>query len=277
MTPPSGSHVSLESPLNAGARGPLRFCGFPNDPGYVDLIMHGHLYKTRMRDRLYGRLGGDHTFVEVGAHIGGTTLHAAEAFRSVLAFEPSESNRACLLYNIAINNMVNITVDAAAVSDHDGRTRLYLYADTNAVGHSLTEAVVRPGAPFADVAVVTLDEALRSVSCTLLHIDAEGHDMRVLSGARNFIRRQKIKPVICVEYAPQMLMRSGSTGHQLVEWCADMGYAAYTDAGNNWAPVSYSTIEELYRIWANTCCGWIDLYLLPIGERLGGMFPEPVM
>jgi FkbM family methyltransferase len=274
MKQPDGTQLQVEAAINAGPRGPLTFCGFKGDPGFEDL-QHGSAYKTRMRERLYQQLCKDSDFVEVGAHIGETTLHAAQHFQSVIAFEPSPTNRECLGFNIERNQYFrNVHVRPEAVSDHEGTTQFYLYANTNAVGHSLTEAIVYPGAPHIDVVVGTLDSIHPTGKCTMLHIDAEGHDIRVLHGGRKFIGRQARKPVICIEYAPQMLLRSGSNAQQLVEWLSEMGYNAYTDAGNNWAPIPYATIVALYDAWARTCCGWIDLYLLPIGERLGGMFPE---
>ncbi len=121
--------------------------------------------------------------------------------------------------------------------------------------------------------MVTLD-ALEVTDCAFLHIDAEGHDLRVLRGGRDFIRRQQQSPVIALEFSPQMLMRSGSRAEDLIEWMDQLGYNAYLDAGNNWAPISRVAVWEFHRCWAQVCCGWVDLYLLPHGQRLGGLFPE---
>lgn len=268
---PKGASVAKESYANAGPKGPLRFAGFAGDPGYEDL-QHGNKYKSMMRDKLYGRLapwGG--TFVDVGAHIGGETLHAAQFFKRVVAFEPSLRNYECLVYNLELGDFKNVECWGKAVSDFSGTSQLFLYPNTNSVGHSLTESVVRPGAPSQLVSVVKLDEtAIRD--CAMLHVDAEGHDIKVLLGAEEFV--SKTRPVICMEYSPQMILRTGMSDVDLLGWCSKMNYRPYMDAGNNWAPVSFAMISEIFRMWARTCCGWIDLYLLPSGERLGGMFPE---
>lgn len=274
MTMPAGTGIVREADFNAGPRGPMEFVGFPGDPGFEGL-RYGSLYQARMRDRIYSAAaacGG--SAVEVGAHIGGTTLHLAQHFRHVHAFEPASSNLECLRYNLELNGIRNVTAERRAISDHDGEFPLYLYPTNNAVGHSLTQAIVRGRWESETVKVATLSESLPDVTdCAFLHIDAEGHDLRVLIGARGFMARQRRRPAFEIEYAPRLLSLAGSSAADLLAWLQAEGYCAYIDAGNNLAPISAAMLAGVYELWRESTFGYLDLYLLPRGERFGTMFP----
>jgi FkbM family methyltransferase len=273
MLKPPGVLIQ-EADFNAGQGGPMEFCGFLGDPAFEDL-RHGSRYIARTRDRIFSAAAArGRTFVEVGAHIGGTTLHAAKVFGRIIAYEPSSRNLECLRYNLAANKITNVEARQAAVSDYCGKARFFLYPDGNACGHSLTEAIVRGGAPHEPVRVTTLAADLPDVDdCGMLLVDAEGHDLKVLLGAGPFLERQKARPLIQIEWAPQMLMRTGCGAELIRDWCVNADYSPYIDAGNNLAPVSDEVLVDLFDLWANRCAGWLDVYLVPTGE-LADLFPR---
>jgi len=246
-----------------------RFAGYPGDWA-VDEIAYGLPAQHASRGRIYRACGGG-TLVEVGAHIGTTTLVAADFFHVVYAFEPSPRNIALLKHNIALNEAKNVAVMECALSDCDGRADFFLCGDDRAVCHSLNSAVARSG-QIANVPVFKLDSVIEDVSdCRLLLIDAEGHDMKVLRGGGTFIDRNR--PVIVIEFAPQFWALCGSNGDQLIEFALAHGYRLFGDFGNNFSPVSQQMVREMFTVWRDTCQAWLDIYLVPPGQHCD-IFPN---
>jgi FkbM family methyltransferase len=246
-----------------------RFAGYPGDWA-VDEIAYGLPAQHANRGRIYRACGGG-TLVEVGAHIGTTTLVAADFFKYVYAFEPASRNFALLQHNIRLNSGNNISAVDAAVSEHPGVADFYLCGDDRAVCHSLSSGVTRT-AQSEKVKVVTLDAHLGHVKdCGLLLVDAEGHDMKVLRGGGAFIERNH--PLIVIEFAPQFWSLCGSCGDQLNQFAIEHGYRMFADFGNNFSPVSHVMVQEMFGVWRDTCQAWIDVYLAPRGQYME-IFPN---
>jgi FkbM family methyltransferase len=245
-----------------------RFAGYPSDWA-VDEIAYGLPAPHANRGRIY-RAVREGTLAEVGAHIGTTTLVASDFFNHVYAFEPASRNFALLGHNIKLNDAKNITAVQMAVSEHPGEENLYLCGDDKAVCHSLSSGVARTGTSER-VMVTTLDKHLTHVKdCTMLLVDAEGHDMKVLRGGRTFIERNH--PLIVIEFAPQFWLTCGSNSCDLVAFAESLGYRICADFGNNFSPVSPAMLHEMFRVWSGACQAWLDLYLVPFG-RLMEIFP----
>jgi FkbM family methyltransferase len=246
-----------------------RFAGYPCDWA-VDEIAYGCPAQHASRGRIYRACGGG-TLVEVGAHIGTTTLVAADFFNWVCAFEPASRNFALLEHNIKLNDAKNIKAVQMAVSEHPGEADFYLCGDDRAVCHSLSSGVTRTS-QSEKVQVTTLDKHLGHVrDCGLLLVDAEGHDMKVLRGGRTFIDRNR--PVIVIEFAPQFWNLCESYVHQLTEFTIEHGYRMFADFGNNFSPVSHALVNEMFGLWKNTCQAWLDIYLVPPGQHCD-IFPN---
>lgn len=229
----------------------------------IDEIAYGTPAQHRNRGRIYRAAGGG-TLVEVGAHVGTTTIPASDFFHVVYAFEPSPKNIALLKHNVAFNKAENVAVMECAVSDRDGRAELFLCGDDRAVCHSLNRAVARSG-QSVQVPVFTLDSTLNDVSdCGLLLIDAEGYDMKVLKGARAFLDRNR--PLIVVEFAPKFWDMCGEYWNDLDNLAYKLGYGIYADFGNNFSPVPSNLLHEMFDAWRTTCEAWVDLYLVPRGQ-----------
>jgi hypothetical protein len=105
-----------------------------------------------------------------------------------------------------------------------------------------------------------LPESVRDV--TFMHIDTEGHDIKVLQGARRFITRQQNRPWIRIEFQPRTLSLHGSNVAELVAFMDEFRYHAMFNANNNIVPFSFPVLIELFYLWRNTD-GWIDILLLP--------------
>jgi FkbM family methyltransferase len=129
-------------------------------------------------------------FVDVGANIGSSTIHALRrhGFARAVALEPSPENFQTLAVNIAANRLAD-RVDAlqAAASDSEGRATLDLTWDTGM--HRLAAAEV---ADTAEVETVTLDGLVERgvidpARVGLVWIDAQGNEPAVLGGATKLL------------------------------------------------------------------------------------------
>ena len=240
-----------------------RFAGYPGDWA-VDEIAYGLPAQHASRGRIYRACGGG-TLVEVGAHIGTTTLVAADFFNFTFAFEPASRNFSLLEHNIKLNDAQNIKALKMAVSDHPGEADFFVCGDDRAVCHSLNSSVARTG-NSEYVAVTTLDKSVGHINdCRLLLVDAEGHDMKVLRGGRTFIERNR--PMIVIEYAPQFWNMCGEKSDELDLFTFSLGYRMFADFGNNFSPVSPNMLREMFACWKDTCQAWLDLYLVPAGQH----------
>lgn len=152
--------------------------------------------------------------VDGGAFIGDHTIAYAEAMGPtgrVLAFEPAEPARACLVRNLRRSPWV--TIEPVALSDHDGESALAWHAHNPGGNHLayLGRSVV---------ATRTLDSyALDRLD--LLKLDLEGHELRALHGAEATIAR--CRPVMLVEVGPQLARYRDST-EALLDFLRDAGY-----------------------------------------------------
>lgn len=142
--------------------------------------------------------GGD-TVVNVGAHVGYYTRMAALAGAHVIAYEPAPSNRRLLELNTV---GLDVEIRHHAVSDTNRAGQLNL-STCNPGDHHLgphTESV-----RSIDTTIVALDSELFAPfdSLTLVIVDAQGEDLRVLRGAHKFI--DLFRPHLLIEFTPHLL------------------------------------------------------------------------
>lgn len=101
-------------------------------------------------------LSFNEVFVDVGASIGGYAMRAARNVQKAYAFEPDARNFSILEKNVCLNNLNNIDIRRAAVSDHVGRVNLH----TNQYhGRS---SIVGEG-EYVEVDCVSLDSVLKKM------------------------------------------------------------------------------------------------------------------
>jgi FkbM family methyltransferase len=149
--------------------------------------------------RLLGELGIRHTeptFVDVGAHIGTTTVSAVgrHGFVGGVAIEPAPDNFRALRLNLVANELESVvTAVNAAVADEEGERQLVLSGRSSGE-HALDTAATPRGrlAGAVPTRTVTLDGLVaRGVidppKVALLWIDAPGSEVRVLEGATSLL------------------------------------------------------------------------------------------
>lgn len=177
------------------------------------------------------------TVLDVGANIGCYSLMAAERVGPggvVVAYEPTPSVVKCFRANIRLNRFSNITIVEGVVSDQEGTAVFHLNPEhEGSEGNSLIPALVVPGGTRITCPQTTLDaevERLKLTRVDVVKIDVEGHEVRVLQGARRLLR--ELAPHLLLEVNPLTLKAGGSSPEAL--------FAELTRAGYVWR-----TVEEM--------------------------------
>lgn len=120
------------------------------------------------------------TTVDIGANIGRYTKHLSALSRRVIAIEPTPftfgvlSNTACKL------GWRNVELHNCALSDHDGTGSMKV--------PNIYEAELSEG---NEIPVRTLDSLLGGASVDFIKCDVEKHEMQVIKGSLETIKRCK--------------------------------------------------------------------------------------
>jgi FkbM family methyltransferase len=186
--------------------------------------------------------------VDVGANVGRYAVALSRIARRVYAYEPDKE----LADFLAKAAPANVIVFAQALSDGEGLRPLRI--------------PVNNGVP--SVALASIDDnakedrdreyEIRMVQTSMLDrladrdigfvkIDVEGHELKVLAGARNLIERQR--PVVLVEVEER---RSVGSLASVTRFFEDFGYAGFFVYGNRSCSINEFSVdmqepEELLR------------------------------
>lgn len=173
--------------------------------------------------------------LDVGANVGLYTVIMARAVGPaghVWSFEPSPATAARLQENVRLNRLQNVTVAAAAVGETEGEVELLEFPDGqdvyNSVGARERPAEGVRAVRGVRVPAVTLDayaarEGIKRVS--VLKVDVEGAEERVLRGAVGLLRRSPGVVVLAEMYEPGAAQCGCSTAGA-VELMASLGFGA---------------------------------------------------
>ena len=153
--------------------------------------------------------------LDVGAHIGGFSLIAAQAVGPrgrVFAFEPVSSNKDLLEHNAMINGINWMTAIEAAVGRNNSSIKLLvsdvdtMWASTRPAWTEVLHHGVASGYITArQVPVVTVDHFLREhaiATVALMKIDVEGAEMDVLAGAADSLATGRVQQLIIEVHGP---------------------------------------------------------------------------
>lgn len=160
-------------------------------------------------------------FVNVGANIGTSCLNAhAVGFREFIAFEPVSRNFAFLKENFSPSDS-QFSLRQLAAGDAPGRAVINLHPSSGG-RHSLVKSF---GTQTEEIEIVRLDDVL-DPKPSVLWIDTEGFEYRVLLGSSNFLK-SSVK-AICLEVTPELL---GDDLGKLINLLTDVFSQFYTSEG----------------------------------------------
>jgi FkbM family methyltransferase len=256
-------------PIISGPLWRLALARLPRKTGeeFVTRTLTGSLYAHRTGDLLADRVlmcgywdwrelvlaaeycppGG--RIIEIGANTGTETVNFAMiAGRrgSVIAFEPEPSVLRVLRRNVEINGFTHVSVIAAAVSDRNGSVR---FVPPSPLGNSGIGWVAQDGAVPTDaleVPAVTLDSLIEDHgAANVIAIDAEGHEVAVLRGARQYLRRYR--PMVILEASTSLLARAGQSLASLFAELSEAQYEAYEISRSGVRPVTQKECAAGYE------------------------------
>jgi len=131
---------------------------------------------------------GKRIAVDVGAHVGYWSQRLVQDFEQVIAFEPVAEHRECLLENVQASNF---SVAPYALSDTEGSVQFEMsYANSG---------MCRVADTGVSIPTKTLD-SYQLAEVDFVKIDVEGHELKVLMGMSETVRR--CNPLIFVEVLP---------------------------------------------------------------------------
>lgn len=219
-----------------------------------------------LAERRGSRPLSDGVFIDVGANIGTTTIQALTKYqaRRVIAVEPSPKCLPLLYTNLAANRLSDrCDVIEAVLSDASGEAAFRSGENNSGAG----EVVPLDSARDYTVKSEVLDHIIPSLGIdfaevSLVWVDTEGHEYRVLSGAKRVI--DSGIPVV-IEFWPQKLRENGDFA-ALVEMLADT-FKTIIDIRAHVQVTRESVVEssvDTIRAHAETLGPWpTDLLLLP--------------
>jgi FkbM family methyltransferase len=192
-------------------------------------LRHGGHFERDALGFASGLLEPGMTAFDVGANIGAFTATFARAIGPsgrVHAFEPLEEARRRLLRTLELNSLENVEVNAAALSDEVGQSKLFSYGPGFESWSTLAPRTIEladrslEAATSEVVETTTLDEYCETAGIAaidLLKIDVEGAEQRVLSGASRLLEQGGVQ-VVMVEVSDNTLEAFGDRAYELLDF-----------------------------------------------------------
>ena len=173
------------------------------------------------------------TFVDVGASIGYRTLTAARLVGEkgrVFSFEPEPYSYELLIKNIELNGYSNITPVQKAVSNKNGKARLFV--PEGEFGKSLLlEDRIFPSGEQIEVDIQTLDDFFHDntggyAGMDVIKMDVEGAEPLVIAGMTNIIQSNRHLKIV-TELNPKRLIQWGSSPQEYLDMLLGHGFSIY--------------------------------------------------
>lgn len=172
-------------------------------------------------------------FVDVGANIGLYTLIAASLVGLggvVYAFEPCSKTFQRLVNNVHLNNLNNVFCHQIALSDKTSNVDMVVSLDGFDAWNSFAQPVMGKSFASETVTSITWDGFIQehkiAERVTLMKIDVEGWETKVLAGGREFFSRTDA-PALQVEFTEQACQSAGSSCEELYHQLEELGYQMF--------------------------------------------------
>ena len=207
--------------------------------GYVNQLGHWSAIEVDLFRLLLPHETG--VCIEVGANIGMHTVPLAQLCSrgEVICYEPQRPIYHVMCANVALNNCLNVCTRRAAVGAGTGRIEIQSSDyDTpwNYGSFSISKGFDQEGtyggavkSEMVDLVSLDQDPALGHLTeVNLLKIDAEGHEVDVIRGAEQLIRRHR----------PDIFVEPGSPENtdMLRDLMAGHGYSGFWFVGRRFGP-----------------------------------------
>jgi FkbM family methyltransferase len=190
-------------------------------------------FERTEREFLKAYLRHGDLFIDVGANIGLFSLIAARIVRptgKVYAFEPTSRIYERLTNNVRLNTYNEIACFRLALSDQVGEQALFVSEDGFDAWNSFAHPVAGQSFIPERVECETWDHFAVAHNLlgrvTMMKLDVEGWEARVLSGARETLSRADA-PLLQVEFTDSTAASAGSSCKELYHILEDFGYLMF--------------------------------------------------
>ncbi len=139
--------------------------------GIDELLVFAYYWANRNRYR---------KTLDLGANLGLHSIIMSRCGYEVTAFEPDPVHQEWLLANLASNNITNVKLECAAVSDTDGEAE-FVRVVGNTTGSHLAGAKASPYGELNRFPVKVRNIASFAEAADFAKIDVEGHELVVLN------------------------------------------------------------------------------------------------
>ncbi|MDG2140894.1 MAG: FkbM family methyltransferase [Gammaproteobacteria bacterium] len=152
------------------------------------------------------------TFLDVGANVGQHSLYMSKFVDSVLAFEPFPPVIEQFKHQLSINQISNINLYEAGLSDQDQSLAFYAPSGPNqGIGSFSQTTTAKGNKETSKLPLYKGDNFLRkrlTTKISVIKIDVEGFERKVISGLKETL--QENRPIIVCEisYTDQLSFRS---------------------------------------------------------------------
>lgn len=184
------------------------------------------------------------TFLDIGAGIGYHTIPASKFVGDkgeVISFEPDPNYFKLLQKNAKENGCNNVRLFQKAVSDRNGKTKLYLYDKVGRnrieeVNYFLADFEVRN---YLEIESVKLDDFLRDEKIDFIKMDIEGSGYLALEGMKSLIKKN-----------PEIRMIAEMVDYKNLEFLSllkELGFKIYEMTVDTKKLVSIESFEEFVK------------------------------
>jgi FkbM family methyltransferase len=221
----------------------IRLKVHPEARGSIELFCYGAPEQVDELDGFIANTLDRRRLLDVGALHGVFSLvfTASDPEKRALAVDASPISFAKLLYNIHRNHAETVTAVECALSNAPGTLEMHYVSDYAIAGGATN------GATALRVARETGDRvcAQHGFEPDVVKVDVEGHELRVLQGLRDTLRRAR--PLLFLEIHPQMMSADPGNGSlaDLVDELRSLGYPTVEVSGSE---VPVDALRELVDI-----------------------------
>jgi len=163
--------------------------------------------------------------IDIGGHIGTTSLPYSRLFKEVYAFEPNLVSYNLFQKNIKLNNNENIKVYNKGVYNKTTECNIVKHGDNSGCYY------IKECKEEGTISTVKLDDLDFDKPVDFIKIDTEGSELFVLEGGYNLLLENK--PLLNIETNGLSDKYFGYNKERILELLKSLDYIVLNDDGNN--------------------------------------------
>jgi len=216
----------------------------------------GRWYDLETQTALWSLVHPGDLVVDIGANRGLFSLAASAAVGPrgrVIAIEPNPAEASILKRDLERNMIANVKVIGVGLSDREGIMTLHVPAGNS--GEASFGMLPYPDEFAIDVPVKVGDRLLDKEHPSLIKIDVEGFEVRVLRGLEETLKRAR--PIVITEMIERQLVQCGSNRAEMIELMRKFGYQGFGMV------LKREGLQHALQLTEDLTCRFNDMVWLP--------------